>query len=129
MDMLAGELTQENGLLVYRVGELAFRLPMAVAHHLAAYAGGARVLLGVRAEHVWLGEVGPRTTVQVVHPLGPETHVTVAWSGGTLTARVPGLTRMRPGDPIGVTLEPSGLLFFDATSHQRIAIADPAAAM
>jgi hypothetical protein len=46
--------------------------------------------------------------------------VTVAWDGGALTARVSGLSRLRPKDPVQVEIDPSGIMFFDRESEDRL---------
>ena len=60
-----------------------------------------------RATSTWAS--GPSTSARrglarrprcaIVQPLGPMTYVTLGWEGGSLTARLPGMTRHRPGQP------------------------------
>ncbi len=66
--------------------------------------------LAVRSEHVLLAPPGDGVpaTVQVAQPLGPSTVVTAAWDGGALTARVPGITALPPGESVSVRLDPVG---------------------
>jgi ABC-type sugar transport system ATPase subunit len=121
MDILQGAILAENGEAVYRVGAASFLLPERLAADLVGLAEGG-IDLGVRAEHIQL--VSPRdgvaATVQVVQPLGPSTVVTAGWEGGALTARVPGIAGPTPGEPIGLRLDPAGMLFFDRGSGQRL---------
>jgi hypothetical protein len=56
----------------------------------------------------------------VVQPLGPSTVVTAAWDGGALTARVPGIATLPPGETVGLRLDQTGLLFFDRETGLRL---------
>jgi multiple sugar transport system ATP-binding protein len=119
MDILRGDFTAANGAPGYRVGAATFPLPERSTGNLAGNGGG--VDLGVRAEHVLLTAPGDgvAATVEVVQPLGPATVVTAAWEGGALTARVPGIASLEPGTPVGLRLDPAGLLFFDRETGMR----------
>jgi ABC-type sugar transport system ATPase subunit len=122
MDILRGEIVSENGSSVYRVGAAAFPIPERTANALRAVASSPGPDLGVRSEHVLLTAPGDgvAATVQVVQPLGPSTVVTAVWAGGALTARVPGIAALLPGETVGLRLDPAGLLFFDRESGIRI---------
>jgi multiple sugar transport system ATP-binding protein len=76
--------------------------------------------LGVRPEHIQLGETGLPATVSVVQPIGPFTYVTVRSDSASLTARVPGIARLSPGDLTRVSLDPGGLMFFDRATGRRL---------
>jgi len=54
-----------------------------------------------------------------VQPIGPSTYVTVSWEGGALTARVPGIAHVRPGESVRIALDPESLHFFDAGEGHR----------
>ena len=116
MEILAGEPVSADGTDGYRVGTTTFPLPRAHAAALQA----APADLGIRPEHIALGTEGVPVTVRVVQPLGPMSHVTVGWDGGRLTARVPGMAHHRPGETVGLTLDPAHLLLFDRASGRRI---------
>jgi len=116
MEILAGEPVSADGTDGYRVGAATFPLP--AAHAAAVRAAPAD--LGIRPEHIALGTEGVPVTVRVVQPLGPMSHVTVGWDGGRLTARVPGMAHHRPGETVGLTLDPAHLLLFDRASGRRI---------
>jgi ABC-type sugar transport system ATPase subunit len=121
MDILQGEVAAANGSASYRVGAACFPLPARIASLLGTHPA-RRIDLGVRAEHVLLvppGE-GVAATVQVVQPLGPSTVVTAGWDGGVLTARVPGIVALLPGERVGLRLDPAGLLVFDRETGQRV---------
>jgi ABC-type sugar transport system ATPase subunit len=122
MDILRGEIVAENGAIVYRAGAATFPLPERTAAVLRGLPAGRAVDLGVRAEHVLLAppDEGVAAAVQVVQPLGPATVVTAGWDGGALTARVPGIAALPPGERVGLRLDPAGVLLFERESGARI---------
>jgi len=84
-----------------------------------SYSGDhAAVQLGIRPEHITLGEAGTGQcdgTVDVVEYLGADTFVIVDCGQlGQVTVRVLGDDGHAPGDTIGLTFAPDALHFFDA---------------
>ena len=79
---------------------------------------GGRVTLGVRPEHVRLGEEAgaPRLDgrVRSVEPLGAETLLVVEVADVALTARVPGDYAVRVGESITLSVRPGDVHLFDA---------------
>jgi multiple sugar transport system ATP-binding protein len=73
-----------------------------------------RIEVGVRPEHIALGDAGERGEVVAVEPLGAETHVVVRLDGCELRARVSGFDAIRRGDGVRVTIDPSRIMVFDA---------------
>jgi ABC-type sugar transport system ATPase subunit len=116
MDILPGAFEVADGETRYRVGSVAFSVPAGVA----ALAAGGDVDLGIRPEHIRIGDTGTPLTVRIVQPLGPMTHLTLAWDEGSLTARLPGMTRHQAGQPALASLEPEHILLFDRTTGRRI---------
>jgi ABC-type sugar transport system ATPase subunit len=93
-----------------------------VALPIGAMSGGdSEVEIGVRPEHVRLGERGFPATVRLVQPVGPATHVTLDWEGGSLTASLPGFVRLAPGSAVKAEIDPDHLLVFDRKSGKRLA--------
>jgi len=113
MDMFAGEFVNDGGLY-YQVGSAK----VAVSDTLQA--PGVSVDIGVRAEFVTLGAKGFDATVRLVQPVGPFTYVTVAWDDGSVTARVNGVSRLKPKENIKVEINPKELLFFDRATEKRL---------
>src|SRR5438445_420152 len=73
--------------------------------------------LGVRPEHVRLcaPDQGSATAeVRVVEPLGADTLIHLDTGGQRVVARVGGFPDFRPGDRVGITLDPQHLHLFDA---------------
>ena len=116
MELLSGELHRTDGVAEYRVGDVAFPIPP----HLADTLPSVPVDLGIRPEHITLGRGDGPATVRVVQPLGPMTYVSVGWTGGRLTARLPGMVRVSAGEAVSIALDSDQLLFFDRASGQRI---------
>ncbi len=115
MELLSGELLRTGDSTRYQVGEVSFPVPPAVAGTLT----DAPVDVGIRPEHITLGGRGVPATVRVVQPLGPMTYVSVSWTGGHLTARLPGMVHLSPGEQVSIALDPDRLLFFDRASGRR----------
>ena len=88
---------------------------------LRAHAGALppRVDVGIRPEHVRLGEEGEPGEVVVVEPLGAESHVLVRVGALELRAQSPGFDARRRGDAVGVSVEPSRLVLFEAEREGR----------
>jgi ABC-type sugar transport system ATPase subunit len=114
LDILQGLVVREGEMIGYQVGSGWFEVDW------APDSGPEGVDLGIRPEHVTLGEDGVPAVVRVVQPIGPATLVTVSWEGGQLTSRVPGMARLAPGERVRVRLLAEGLLWFDRTSGERI---------
>jgi multiple sugar transport system ATP-binding protein len=82
----------------------------------------AELLLGVRPEHLLLQDSAPwRGRVSVVELTGPDTYVVVDTAAGAVTLRTDAQTRVRPGDKVGLVLEPANAHWFDARSEHRLA--------
>lgn len=85
----------------------AFRLPR------PARSLPARLELGIRPEHVHLGDGGEPGEIVAVEPLGAETHVVVKVGEHDLRARAHGFD-VRRGDHVRVTIDAARALLFDA---------------
>jgi len=86
------------------------------------HASATELLLGVRPEHLLLQDSAPwRGRVSVVEPTGPDTYVVVDTAAGAVTLRTDAQTRVRPGDMVGLALEPANAHWFDARSEHRLA--------
>jgi len=85
----------------------------------AGTAGADRLLLGVRPEHVILGDVGIPARIENVEYLGAESIVTCAYGEHRLTARVSGRTAFAVGAAIRVRWRPENSHLFDAASGSR----------
>jgi sn-glycerol 3-phosphate transport system ATP-binding protein len=87
--------------------------------------GGQDVTLGIRPEHVARaeGQVGAFPfAVDFVEALGADTlaHGSIGKNGARLTARLPGSTRVGPGDALSLAVPPEALHLFDAKTGGRL---------
>jgi ABC-type sugar transport system ATPase subunit len=114
LDIFEGEIESAEGQLNYRIGTERFPMPD------LTQLPDKPLDLGVRPEHILLGSVGTPAGVHLVQPIGPFTYVTVNWEGGSATARVSGVSRLRPGDKVNVSFDTTGMLFFDRQSDLRV---------
>jgi ABC-type sugar transport system ATPase subunit len=76
--------------------------------------------VAARPEHVRLADQGYPAKVRLVQPVGPSTHVTLDWEGGTLMASLPGFVRLERGSTVSIQIDPQHLLVFDRQSSQRL---------
>jgi multiple sugar transport system ATP-binding protein len=114
MDFFQGELFRDGGSIVFKAGSLIVPLAPSI------YNGDIPVEMGVRPEHVTLGDRGFPGSVRIVQPVGPFTYVSVDCEGGSVTSRVNGVSHLRPKDPVRVELIPEGLHFFDRETGKRL---------
>ena len=114
LDIFEGEIESVEGKYSYRIGTVHFPMPD------ITQLPEQSLDLGVRPEHILLGDAGTPARVHLVQPIGPFTYVTVTWEGGNATARVSGVSPLRPGDKVNVSFDTSGMLFFDRQSDERI---------
>ena len=81
---------------------------------------GRPVILGLRPEDVSAGN-DIQARVELVSPLGSETHLDVLAEGGVpLTLRVPREWRAAPGDTLSFAIDASRLHLFDKASELRL---------
>ena len=107
IDIFEGSFELTDSGYVYRLGKLAIKLPANVRTN------GRKLDMGIRAEHIKLGESGFPATVKLVQPVGPFTYVTAGWDGGSVTTRVNGISKLKPNDIVHVEFLPEEMLFFD----------------
>ncbi|RUX01243.1 ATP-binding cassette domain-containing protein [Mesorhizobium sp. M8A.F.Ca.ET.059.01.1.1] len=117
MELAPGEIVSGHGGLACRIASVSFPF----ASQSSNVVPGRQVDVGIRPEHVKLGDAGVPATVRLVQPVGPTTHVTVDWEGGTLVASIPGFVRLSPGAPIHAEIDPDHLLVFDRESGGLLA--------
>jgi multiple sugar transport system ATP-binding protein len=79
----------------------------------------ARVEVGVRPEHVILGEGDAQGEVIAVEPLGAETHVVVRIAGFDVRAHTRGFDARRRGDRVLLSIDASRAMVFDADGDKK----------
>jgi len=114
INLIEGEIDAAGA---FRRGALRLPLPGHVV------APGQAVVLGLRPEDVAM-PAPTRTTllsrVDLVSPLGSETHVEVTTEGATLTLRVPKEWRVREGEMLEVGIDPRRLHLFNQATGIRV---------
>jgi multiple sugar transport system ATP-binding protein len=82
---------------------------------------GRNVSLGIRAEHVHVGESGVPATVRLTEPLGDETLVFFDYGGEShIVAKTEGDCDLKVGDRMHFTFDAAGVLFFDSQDGARV---------
>lgn len=116
IDIFEGQFETSDHGYIYRIGETIIELPADVKPN------GRALDMGIRSEHVKLGERGFLASVRLVQPVGPFTYVTVGWNGGKVTARVGGISKLKPNDQVRVEFTPDCLLFFDRENEKLVSL-------
>jgi len=117
IDLIEGEAVIADHGSGFRVGGALISLPRATAEALGRL---GPLELGIRPEHVVLSEQGLDAIVEIVQPVGPASFVGLRWPGGLLTARVPGMSRLKAGEAVHFFVEPEQMMFFDKASGRRV---------
>jgi multiple sugar transport system ATP-binding protein len=135
MNFFPGRLEQSNGSLFVVAGAPASdaRLPMSLSVDSSMMVSlgphvGENIVLGIRPEHVVLGQAALRAgiaqafeaVVEVVDPLGAEAHLRLAACGHLFVARYFGTQVYQVGQKIWVGFDMCGAYFFDASSGKRL---------
>ena len=87
--------------------------------------GAESLLVGFRPEEIRLAAPGGSLpvvtgTVEVIEPLGPETHVAVRVGDETLTCKFPARSGLSVGSEIRLELDVAQMKLFDAASGDRV---------
>ena len=114
MNLLEARITV-NGVATALVGETGFALPAGLA-----VAPDQEVTLGIRPEHLAVGDQGLPAEVAVVEPTGAETHIVARQGAGEMTAVLRERTELRAGAPIRLTALPEHIHVFDRQTGARI---------
>ena len=117
IDLQEGEAVIAEHGSGFRVGGALFSLPRPTAEILGHL---GPLELGIRPEHVVLSERGVDAIVEIVQPVGPASFVALRWPGGLLTARAPGMSRLKAGEAVHFFVEPEQMMFFDKASGRRV---------
>jgi multiple sugar transport system ATP-binding protein len=116
MNFLEGRIALDGGAAF--VGENGVRLPLAAA---PAARDGQKVTLGLRPEHLTLGEGGLTAEIVVVEPTGPEVQVNARLaSGEEIVAMFRERHPFKPGERIGLKPLGNQVHLFDGESGKRI---------
>jgi ABC-type sugar transport system ATPase subunit len=122
MNTIEGELSSVDGRAVLRAGALTIGLPEALMGT-TKQANNAKVVLGVRPEHLRMGADGLiPATVRVVEALGHERHIIFRLDDGQMIiVRQPSdEAPPKEGETLHLTADPDHLHLFDAETGDRI---------
>ncbi|TML91702.1 MAG: ABC transporter ATP-binding protein [Actinobacteria bacterium] len=119
MNTITGTIAHEPEGVVVMLPGGRVPLPAPLAH--AVSTDGRAVVLGVRPEHLAIGDGPIAATVSVVESLGHERHVVCRLEDGQLvTARQPSsVTAPSDGTAVRLSFDPDHLHLFDATTEAR----------
>ncbi|PJI84636.1 carbohydrate ABC transporter ATP-binding protein (CUT1 family) [Yoonia maricola] len=117
MNMLQGRVTTTEGQTVLAHADVTLGLPDDVALD-----EGQEVVLGIRPEHLSLDPQGVlRAVVEVVEPMGIETHVTCMLGHTELRLIAAPDTDAAPGQHIRLAYDTSAVHIFDQATGNRVA--------
>ncbi len=110
MNFVEGFVESGQTLLLDDGASLALPIPLP---------GADRVTIGVRPEHLSLGETGWPAIVAVIEPTGSETQITARMGDHVIRVLIRGRTEVRPGDLIHLTARAQDIHVFDTRSRRR----------
>ncbi|MBB2973263.1 sn-glycerol-3-phosphate ABC transporter ATP-binding protein UgpC [Mesorhizobium sp. RMAD-H1] len=84
----------------------------------------AKIVYGIRPEHLTLADTGVETEVVVIEPTGSETQIFARVSNDEVVAAVRERVGVRPGDMLRFRPDLNKLHLFDAATGQRLAPTD-----
>ncbi|RYH06991.1 ABC transporter ATP-binding protein [Tropicimonas sp. IMCC6043] len=116
MNILDAVLRKTDGSVHAEVGDVRFAVGGA-----EGLDDGRDVLLGVRPEHLLVGDEGLKGEVVVIEPTGSETHVVVRANGRELTTIVRERREFRTGQHVRLSPQPGMVHLFDRATGVRIA--------
>jgi len=120
MNFLAMTATRREGAVQLTKGELTFPVPERLREAVAAVAGST-ITLGIRPEHLELGEASPgdavlRATADVVEYLGDEEQIHLTAGPDEIVALISSSARVRPGDVLDLRVPLERVHMFDDAS-------------
>ncbi|MFX4270776.1 ABC transporter ATP-binding protein [Propionibacteriaceae bacterium Y1685] len=121
MNFIDGELNATDGDL--RFSSPAWTQALSPdARREAERADVDKIILGVRPEDVLLGDraasSGRQAVVEVSEPMGADVLVTLDLGATRIRSRVPAPFHGRPGDTVGVSIDPGRVHLFDGDTRQ-----------
>lgn len=115
IELMPGTVEAADGRPAVRLGAQVLPLPGD-----GRFRPGQKVEIGIRPEHVRLGAGNLSASVRLVQPVGPLSHVVLDWDGGSLTATLPGFSRLQPGERVSAAISPDDMLVFDQETGLRL---------
>ena len=126
MNLIRGELQEQNGAFTFRAGSVNIPLPPEWTEALKEYAGKT-VIYGIRPEDIGSeqeeksGVARLHAKVEVREPMGAETYLYLdAGTGSSCIARVDAHRNVSVGDELDLALCGKRAHLFDAETEKRI---------
>ena len=127
MNLLNGKLSENSGKFFYEKENARVELPQTGSDSLKSWAEKS-VVLGIRPENIivqkpatpGISNSGMPAVVELVEPLGPETHVHLQWGGCRLTSRVTATHAWVPDEKVSISFNLNPLLLFDPETSGRL---------
>lgn len=116
MNFLTGNVNPDKGVFVSE-GGTSIELDGARA------LSREKIVLGVRPEHVMLGNAGPITlkgTVSLVEPTGADTLLSIDLGTDSILVFLRQRTDLKRGEHVDLSVDPGNLHLFDADSGERL---------
>ena len=117
MNFIRGSLEGEEDVLIFRAKSLEQPLPPGTRLENS----GKTITLGIRSEHVLVGEGSKQGRVTLTEPLGDETLVFFEYGGeAALVAKVNPEISLAPGDTVEFEFDLTGFHLFDGETGDRL---------
>jgi multiple sugar transport system ATP-binding protein len=117
MNLLKAAGPLARGATTLRLGEASLPIPP------LAEAVPGEAVLGVRPEHVTVGEGPLKGEVALVEYMGARQILTVDSAAGRLKVRAPNAVALRQGERVGLSFDPERIVVFDADSGEALRFA------
>ncbi|WP_416799391.1 ABC transporter ATP-binding protein [Ciceribacter azotifigens] len=116
MNMIKGTLDRQNPQVF--VAADGTRLPLSKPF---AEAVGKSLVYGLRPEYIRLDRDGMKAEVVVTEPTGYETQIIARFGGEEITCIFRERLDAKPGEPIGIAIDPAHVHLFDEETGMRLA--------
>ena len=117
MTFLKGRIAERDGARHFEAGADSIALD---GYRGVVPAAGREVILGVRPEHVSVGDMGAPATVDIDEPMGADSLLWLTFGGQTLSARAPSEHGFVSGQAVGLRFDISKASLFDRDTEQRL---------
>lgn len=118
MNFIEGQASSVNGQPVVMTND---GVPLPVSIPPSSLENGQRVVYGIRPEHIALSDSGHGAHVLVIEPTGSETQAFMKLGNNPLVGVFRERIALRPGERLGIRLDPGKAHLFDKASGQRLA--------
>ncbi|MCA1440701.1 ABC transporter ATP-binding protein [Ensifer sp. IC4062] len=123
MNFFRGEVAAKDGRSFVQVGGVAFDVTGYPAR--TGLQPGQKVVLGLRPEHVKIDEAGAgdaahQAVVDIEEPMGADNLLWLTLAGQSMSVRIAGQRRYKPGTAVRLSFDMGVASIFDAASENRL---------